>query len=171
MIVHRFARLGAATAVAALSLILATGGAMAGTRVEDAWYNGQAVQFLQPAVFSADPNGGTFACFGLGPDLSANHRSAPAPTLYVVLNDFATQDHCDGDPTMLRHDHVLSTAPGHPGYSGSWTLILAVPGPNFDAGLMPYTSVSAVLAGVAAGQLVLQDPGVQILGPVTGGGS
>jgi hypothetical protein len=72
---------------------------------------------------------------------------------------------------MLRHDHVLSTAPGHPGYSGSWTLILAVPGPNFDAGLMPYTSVSAVLAGVAAGQLVLQDPGVQILGPVTGGGS
>ena len=34
------------------------------------------------------------------------------PTLYVILNDFATQDHCDGDPTALRHDHVLSTVPG-----------------------------------------------------------
>ena len=171
MIVHRFARLGAATAAAALSMILATGGAMAGTRVEAAWYNGQAVRFLQPAVFSSDPNGGTFACFGLGPDLSENHRSAPAPILYVVLNDAATQDHCDGDPTMLRHDHVLSTAPGHPGYTGSWTLMLAVPGLHFDAGLMPYRSVSAVLAGVAAGQLALQDPGVKILGPVIGGGS
>ena len=63
--------------------------------------------------------------------LAVRHASAPTPILYVILNDFATQDHCDGDPTALRHDHVLSTVPGAPGYTASWKLILAVPGPNF----------------------------------------
>ena len=89
----------------------------------------------------------------------------------VILNDAATEDHCDGDATLLRHDHVLSTAPGHAGYTGSWTLMLAVPGPNFDAAAMPYTSVSEVLAGVAAGELALVDPGVRMIAPVVGSGS
>lgn len=171
MIVHRFRRLVAAAAATTLALVLAAGNALAGTRVEEAFYNGQTVRFLQPAVFSADPNGGTFACFGLGPDLSKTSRSAPAPILYVILNDAATQDHCDGDATLLRHDHVLSTVPGHAGYTGSWTLILAVPGPNFDAARMPYASVSDVLAGVAAGELALADPGVRMIAPVVGPGS
>ena len=137
--------------------------------MEAGFYNGQVVQFLQPAVFSADPNGATFACFGLGPNLANTSRSASTPTLYVILNDFATQDHCDGDATALRHDHVLSTAPGHPGYTGSWSLVLAVPGPAFDAADMPYTSVAQVQAGVANGELVLQDVGVQMIAPVIGG--
>jgi hypothetical protein len=171
MIVHRFGKLAAAAAATTLALALAAGGALAGTRVEEGFYNGDVVHFLQPAVFSADPNGGTFACFGLGPDLSGTSRTAPAPTLYVILNDAATEDHCDGDATLLRHDHVLSTAPGHAGYTGSWTLMLAVPGPNFDAAAMPYTSVSEVLAGVAAGELALVDPGVRMIAPVVGSGS
>ncbi len=87
----------------------------------------------------------------------------------MILNDFATQDHCDGDATALRHDHVLSTAPGHAGYTGSWTLILAVPGPAFDAADMPYTTVAQVQAGVAAGELVLMDTGAQMIAPVIGG--
>ena len=160
--------LGAAVAATLLAASL-SGGALAGTRTEAAFFEGATVEFLQPAVFSSDPNQGTLACFGLGPDLSATNRSAPAPILYVVLNDYATQDHCDGDPTAARHDHVLSTAPGHPGYTGSWSLVFAVPGPNFDPGLMPYTSVAAVQAGVAAGQLVLVDTGKQIIAPVIGG--
>ncbi len=164
---HRVARAAAAGAVTAA---LVAGTALGGQpRVESAFYGGQVVRFLQPAVFSADPNGGTFACFGLGPDLAGTSRSAPTPALYVILNDFATQDHCDGDATALRHDHVLSTVPGQPGYTGSWSLILAVPGPSFDPADMPFTSVAQVQAGVAAGELVLVDPGVQMIAPVIGG--
>lgn len=153
----------------ALASSLAGTAVAAQPRVETAWYEGSLVQFLQPAVFSSKPNGGTFACFGLGPDLSRTSRAASTPTLYVILNDWATQDHCDGDPTALRHDHVLSTAPGHPGYTASWQLVLAVPGPNFDPADMPYTSVAQVLAGVAAGELVLAPTGATMIAPVVGG--
>jgi hypothetical protein len=163
MRLHRLAR---ALSLVAIASALMTTTAVAGTRIEDAFYNGQSVQFIQPAVFSADPNGGTFACFGLGPDLTRANRAAVTPTLYVILNDYATQDHCDGDPTAARHDHVLSTIPGQPDYTGSWTLLLAVPGPSFDPSDMPFTSVAAVQAGVAAGELVLVDPGVTMIAPV-----
>jgi hypothetical protein len=166
MATHRIlsAALGAALLAAAM-----TGPAMAGTRLEPAFYEGQVVQFLQPAVFSSDRNQGTLACFGLGPDLAGTSRAANTPILYVILNDYATQDHCDGDPTAARHDHVLSAAPGDPGYTGSWTLVFAVPGPNFDPASMPYTSVSQVLAGVASGELVLVSSGVEMIAPVVGG--
>jgi hypothetical protein len=165
--VHRIAR---ATALAVIGAGLLAGTAVGGPpRVEAAFYSGHVVHFIQPAVFSSDPNGGTFACFGLGPNLAQTSRSAPTPPLYVILNDFATQDHCDGDATALRHDHVLSTVPGQHGYTGSWSLILAVPGPAFDPGQMPYTSVARVQAGVASGALVLVDPGVTMIAPVVRG--
>ncbi len=165
--IHRFVR---AAILGIMAAALVAGTAIGGQpRIEAAFYNGQVVHFLQPAVFSGDPNGGTFACFGLGPNLAETSRSAPTPALYVILNDFATQDHCDGDPTALRHDHVLSTAPGQPGYTGSWSLILAIPGPAFDPADMPYTSVAQVQAGVAAGELVLVGPGVTMIAPVIGG--
>lgn len=161
---HRLAR---SAAIGAVATILVSATALAGPpRVEDAYYNGQTVQFLQPAVFSSDPNSAIFACFRLGPNLAATSRSAVAPTLYVILNDFATQDHCDGDATALRHDHVLSTIPGQSGYTASWKLQLAVPGPNFDPSDMPFTSVAQVQAGVVAGQLVIVDPGVTMIAPV-----
>jgi hypothetical protein len=160
---HRLAR---AISLGAIASVLISATALAGTRIEDAYYNGQTVQFIQPAVFSADPNGATFACFGLGPDLTGTSRAAATPTLYVILNDFATQDHCDGAPTALRHDHVLSTIPGQAGYTASWKLVLAVPGPSFDPSDMPFTSVAEVQAGVAAGELVLVDPGVTMIAPV-----
>jgi hypothetical protein len=160
--------LGAAMAGTLLAASM-SGGALAGTRTETGFFDGGTVRFLQPAVFSSDRNQATLGCFGLGPDLSATNRSAAAPILYVILNDYATQDHCDGDPTAARHDHVLSTAPGHPGYTGAWSIVFAVPGPRFDPASMPYTSVAAVQAGVAAGQLVLVDTGVQFIAPVIGG--
>jgi hypothetical protein len=164
---HQLVRAVAAGAIAAALL---TGTAFASQpRVELAWFEGGTVSFLQPAVYSADPNGGNFFCFGLGPDLAETSRSADTPPLYVILNDTATQDHCDGDPTALRHDHVLSTAPGHPGYTGSWRIVLAVPGPTFNPADMPYTTVAAVQAGVAAGELVLVDTGVTVIAPVIGG--
>jgi hypothetical protein len=161
--------LGAAVMAAALVTSTAATVLAGPPRTESAFFEGNVIEFIQPAVYSSDGNQATLACFGLGPDLSATNRSAPAPILYVILNDFATQDHCDGDPTAARHDHVLSTAPGRAGYTGSWTIVFAVPGPLFDPASMPYTSVSAVLAGVASGQLVLVETGVRFIAPVIGG--
>ena len=69
----------------------------------------------------------------------------------------------------LRHDHVLSAVPGSPRYSGTWHIVLATPGATFVASAMPYTSVAAVLTGVAAGELVLTDAGIDFVGPVVGG--
>ena len=158
------------SSVAVLTLAVSVfGTAFAGPRTESGFYEGSLVRFIQPAVFSSDSNQATLGCFGLGPDLAATDRSAPAPILYVILNDYATQDHCDGDATAARHDHVLSTAPGHPGYTGSWSIVFAVPGPTFDPADMPYTTVGQVLHGVAAGQLVLVDSGAQFIAPVIGG--
>ena len=63
-----FKRLATVTAALAL-LALPAGTAHAGTggqlRIEKAWYDGNEITFLQPSVFSADPNGGVLACFGL----------------------------------------------------------------------------------------------------------
>jgi hypothetical protein len=165
MFAKRIVRAGAAVG---LALILATTGVAAGTP-ETAWFDGHQVGFRIPAGDSSDPNQFVFACFTVGPDLSQTNRSAPAPIMYVVVNDYATGHHCPGDPTLLRHDHVLTTAPGHPGYTASWTIVLALPGPNFTPAAMPYTSAAAVRAGVDAGQLVLVNAGFRTVAPVSGG--
>jgi hypothetical protein len=143
-------------------------------RIEPGWYAGHQVSFLQPSLFSANPNGGVFACFGLGPDLSGVTRPTAPP--YVILDPTATQDHCDGDPTALRHDHVLPVAPGDPGYTGAWTLVLlveAVPG-SVDLAVAPFTSAAQVQAAIAAGVLVdvssvLAPAPVTMVAPVIGG--
>lgn len=134
---------------------------------EPSYYQGQTVVLQIPSATSADPNQAHFACFALGPDLSKADRDAPAPTLYVILARGATQVACsDG---TLRHDHVLSAVPGTSRYTGAWTIVLAVPGPTFDVTEMPYTSVSAVEAAVAAGRLTLVETGIVFVAPVVGG--
>jgi hypothetical protein len=141
-----------AVALPAAVPAFATGGQ--NLRIEPAWYDGEHVSFLQPNVFSADSNGGTLACFGLGPDLSGISR--PSAPLYVIFDDTATQDHCDGQPALLRHDHVLSVAPGDPGYTGAWTLVLLVestPG-SIDLASNPITSEEQVKALLANGSLI-----------------
>jgi hypothetical protein len=115
------------------------------------------------------------ACFGLGPDLSGIQR--PTQPLYVIFDATATQDHCDGQPSVLRHDHVLSVAPGDAGYTGAWTLDLlieATPG-SIDLASTPFTSAAQVRAALAAGTLVdvtsVLAPGgpVNMIAPVIGG--
>jgi hypothetical protein len=151
-----------------------TGAASAGSggqlRIEPGWYAGHHVSFLQPSLFSAKPNGATFACFGLGPDLTGIHR--PTAPLYVIVDPSATQDHCDGDPSTLRHDHVLSVAPGDAGYTGAWSLLFLVAGPGhtLDLANHPITSAADVVAAMASGELVQLPTGVvQMVAPVIGG--
>jgi hypothetical protein len=171
-------KLFAAVAVAAAAVLLPAMSASAGSggqlRIEPSWYDGHSVSFLQPSLFSANTNGGTFACFGLGPDLSAVTR--PTAPLYVILDDTATQDHCDGQPTLLRHDHVLSVAPGDPGYTGAWTLVFlveAIPG-SVNLASTPFTSAAAVQQALTAHTLIdvsatLSSSPVTMVGPVIGG--
>src|SRR5512133_4143263 len=143
-----------AFAAAALLVSAASAGSGGQRRLEPAWYQGHEVTFLQPSLFSADPNGGVLACFGLGPDLSGIAR--PTQPLYVIFDDSATQDHCDGQPSMLRHDHVLPVAPGDPGYTGAWTLVLlveATPG-STDLASHPITTAAQVKAAIATGTLI-----------------
>src|SRR3954452_12283169 len=97
MNVRRMAAVLAVAVAAVLGQAGAAGAASGGQlRIEPGWYAGHHVSFLQPSVFSSKPNGGTFACFGLGPNLTGIDR--PTAPLYVIVDPSATQDHCDGDP-------------------------------------------------------------------------
>ena len=170
----------AATAAAFAALAFAVApAAQAGPggqlRIEKAWYDGHETTFLQPSLFSANSNGGVLACFGLGPDLAGIDR--PTQPLYVIFDDSATQDHCDGQPSLLRHDHILPVAPGDPGYTGAWTLVLlveATPG-SIDLSTHPFTTAAQVHAALAAGTLIdvtsVLAPGgpVNMIAPVIGG--
>jgi hypothetical protein len=169
----------AATVAALAAAVLLAGTAYAGSggqlRIEKAWYAGHEITFLQPSLFSANPNGGVLACFGLGPDLSGISR--PTQPLYVIFDDTATEDHCDGQPDVLRHDHVLPVAPGDRGYTGAWTLVLLVettPG-SIDLATHPITTAAQVRAALNAGTLIdvtsALAPGgpVKMVAPVIGG--
>ena len=145
-----------AVAVVGAAIVAGTAGAGSGgsLRIEPAWYNGQPISFLQPSLFSAKPNGGVLGCFGLGPDLSGINR--PTSPLYVIFDQTATQDHCDGDPGAFRHEHVLSAAPGDSGYTGAWTLVLLVEASpsSIDLATQPFTTAEQVRAAIADGTLV-----------------
>lgn len=174
-ILKRLAILVASLAVLVVPADAAFAGSSGQLRIEKAWYQGSEVTFLQPTLFSADPNGGVLACFGLGPDLAGIDR--PTEPLYVVFDDTATQDHCDGQSNAFRHDHILSVAPGEPGYTGAWTLVLLVestPG-SIDLVTHPFTTATQVQNAIADGQLVdvtaaLAPNGpVNMVAPVIGG--
>jgi len=165
----------AALAAAVLLAGTAYAGSGGQVRIEKAWYAGHEIRFLQPSLFSANPNGGVLACFGLGPDLSGISR--PTQPLFVIFDDTATEDHCDGQPEVLRHDHVLPVAPGDRGYTGAWTLVLlveATPG-SIDLATHPITTAAQVRAGLDAGTLIdvtsALAPGgpVKMVAPVIGG--
>jgi hypothetical protein len=172
---HRIA-IGAVVVLGAAMLVGTAGAGSGGQRrIEPGWYDGHQVSFLQPSLFSAKPNGGVLGCFGLGPDLTGINR--PTSPLYVIFDQTATQDHCDGDATAFRHDHVLSVAPGDPGYTGAWTLVLLVeasPG-SIDLAAHPFTTAQQVTAAIAAGTLVdvtsvfAPDAPPTMVAPVIGG--
>jgi len=158
-------KLATAIVLSAVAIAIAVVPAAARS-VEDAYYNGRVVQFQLPSSASANPNQTIIGCYHAGPNITAASRPAPA-NLYALFVPGVTQHSCpDGS---LAHDHVLSAVPGSPGYSAAWALIQVVPGPNFSVADMPYTSEAAVLAGAAAGKLVLIPTGITLLAPVVGG--
>ncbi len=117
-----------------------------------AYYEGQTrLVMMGPAGNSRNPNQAPSPCWGLGPDFSHTKRSADVPLFYTLFVPGADQMMCPNG--TLRHDMVLTAAPGDREYNGAVQLVRCVPGPNFDIADMPYTSAAAVEAGIAAGEL------------------
>jgi hypothetical protein len=148
----------AATAFSALAA-----SAPADQLTEPAFYNGHLVHFLLPSGSSADTNEQVVAnCFRVGPQVPGS--VVPGAKVYIMLSPGASQEtHCstDGRPAgALTHNHVFSKAPGDPGYNAHFQLMLVGPGPNYPgaASADTYNSEAAVLAGIAAGQLVILNP-------------
>jgi hypothetical protein len=159
-------RITAALAVFATAATIGGAPASAGRSTEPAYYDGSLVHFQIPSSDSANGNQFTNLCYNLGPDITQTPRRATAQ-LWVLFVPGATQHACpDGS---WAHDHVLSAVPGSPDYTGAWTVNVVVAGPNFDMADMPYTSVAAVQAGIAAGKLTVLFPtAFELLAPVLG---
>jgi len=150
---------------AVLALAAAVTSATAGgPSVDPAYYQGHEVSLLIPSSASANENQFVSGCFNLGPQ---QNWPDPASTLYTLFVPGATGHSCPNGSFL--HDHVVSSAPGDPGYTGAWRVVRVTPGPNFAVSKMPYTSEAAVLAGAAARELVLTDTGASIRASVVFG--
>ncbi len=137
-----------------------TPGVAADPFTEPAFYDGRLVHFLLPSASSANPNEQVVAnCFRVGPQVPDS--IVPGAKVYIMLIPGASQEtRCstDGRPAgALAHNHVFSKAPGDPGYNAHFQLVLVGPGPTYPgaASADTYNSQAAVLAGIAAGQLVV----------------
>ena len=153
--------LAAVAAVAAFAALAVS--ASAEPLTEPAFYNGQLVHFLLPSASSANTNEQVVAdCFRVGPQVPDS--VLPGAKVYIMLIPGASQEtHCstDGRPAgPLTHNHVFSKAPGDSGYNAHFQLVLVGPGPDYPgaASANTYTSEAAVLAGIAAAQLVVLNP-------------
>ncbi|HET9983272.1 MAG TPA: hypothetical protein VFQ38_06785 [Longimicrobiales bacterium] len=136
-----------------------------GRFTEPAFYKGQLVHFLLPSAGSANPNEQVVAdCFRVGPRVPDN--VPVGGTAYILLIPGANQEvvcSTTGEPAgALTHNHVLTTAPGDVGYNGHFQLVAVAAGPNYPGAAFAdtYDSEAAVLAGLAAGELVIANPDV-----------
>ena len=155
----------AAMTVAVLAAVALS--ANGGPLLEPSYYEGSEVGLLVPSGSSHNPNqvvsGG--GCFPLGPDMSSTGRDEAA-VLYALFVPGATQYGFECANPALRHDHVITAAPGDPGYNAAWRVWRVGPGPNFSVADMPYTTAAEVEAGIAAGKLVAVDTGFEFRAPV-----
>jgi hypothetical protein len=130
-----------------------------GVLTEPAYYSGELVTFLLPAAGSRTENVQVVAdCFRVGPRVP---ESVPiGGTVWVLTVPGAWQEttcSTDGrDAGELAHNHVFSVAPGDPEYNGKFRIVVVDDGPNYPgaASVDQYNSAAAVLAGLAAGELV-----------------
>jgi hypothetical protein len=147
----------------ALFLAILVGLGLAEPLTEPAFYNGELVHFLLPSASSENKNEQVVAdCFRVGPKvpLSVPVR-AKAYILMIPGADQETTCSTDGRPAgPLTHNHVLSAAPGDPGYNAKFQLVVIQPGPNYPgpAFAPTYDSEARVLDGLLAGELVVVIP-------------
>lgn len=124
-----------------------------GTSTEPAAYNGTICNLVFPGTPSQTSE--TFAIWNFGHAILDVPFDTPRPDLYGIVPGTMHQE--PGHPTF-DHDHVVSHAPGDPGYDGTWDVWLVVPGQNFNpATYQAPRSVDAMFtlirSGVLAGPL------------------
>ncbi len=148
-------------AVIASPKVLATHGDV---EVWPAYYEDEVVYVMMgPSGNSANLNQVIDGCWGLGPDISGASKPKGLPEFYAIFYAEATQMYCPDDSN--KHDMIVTAIPGDRGYNPKVQLIGCGPDVNFDVSKMPYTSASAVEAGIAAGELAC-GPGGVLLSPV-----
>ena len=137
----------------------AQGSALNGTLTEPAAYNGRICELRFPGTPSQTAE--FYAIWNLGHGILDVPFNTARPDLYAVLPGTM---HTDPNHPELDHDHIVSHAPGVPGYDGTWDVWLVVPGPNFDPAT--YTaprSVDSIMnlidRGVLAGPLSFSQAG------------
>jgi hypothetical protein len=121
-----------------------------GVLSEPAAYNGRICKLQFPGATS--PNTDIYAIWNLG-----NHGildvpfDTDRPDLYAILPGTM---HTDPAHPQLNHDHIVSAAPGVPGYDGTWDVWVVEPGPNFDAATyVAPRSVESMVALIQQGVL------------------
>ena len=100
-----------------------------GTSTEQAAYNGTICHLVFPGTPSRTSE--MFAIWNLGHAILDVPFDTPRPDLYGILPGTMHQE--PGYPDF-DHDHIVSHAPGDPGYDGTWDVWTVVPGQNFDPG-------------------------------------
>lgn len=136
-----------------------------GAITEPAFYNGQEVEMIIPAIGEDPENVQIVAdCFRVGPMVDDGTRIGG--NVYVVAVPGATQEvtcSTDGrDAGDLTHNHVFAVGPGDADYNGHFQINLVVPGPNYPGAESAdsYNSEETVLAGVEAGELMIDNDNV-----------
>ncbi len=133
--------------------------AQGGTLTEPAAYDGRICELRFPGTPSQTSE--MYAIWNLGHGILDVPFNTARPDLYAVLPGTM---HTDPNHPELNHDHIVSHAPGVPGYDGTWDVWLVVPGPNFDPAT--YTAPRSVASmmdliarGVLAGPLSFSQAG------------
>lgn len=120
-----------------------------GTTTEPAAYNGSICELLFPGTPSQTAQ--TFGIWNLGHAILDVPFDTARPDLYAVLP--GTMHREPGYP-QLDHDHIVSSAPGDPGYDGTWDVWVVTPGQNFDPSTYQAPrSQAAMFALISAGVL------------------
>jgi hypothetical protein len=132
-----------------------------GTITEPTAYNGTICNLVFPGTPSRTSE--TFAIWNFGHAILDVPFNTSRPDLYGILPGTMHQE--PGFPTF-DHDHIVSHAPGDPGYDGTWDVWVVVPGPNFNpATYQAPRSVDAMFtligSGVLAGPLGLAAAGLE----------
>jgi hypothetical protein len=130
--------------------VAAREGAANGVLTEAAAYNGRVCELRFPGAPS--PNADIYAIWNLG---SHGILDVPfdtdRPDLYAIIPGTM---HTNPDHPELDHDHIVSAAPGVPGYDGTWDVWVVVKGVHFNAGTyVAPRSVESMMALIQQGVL------------------
>ena len=133
--------------------------------VEESWFNGRLCSLNFVGATSNNADFYYFWNIGTNGRVDAPYNTA-RPNLYAIFGTSAPAEethHVDGFDAY-DHYHVADSGPDEADYDTTWDLIVAFPGPNYDAATYVTAHDEAQLfaqfsSGVLAGPLLLHEVG------------